>query len=805
MITFIDKHRHCVQENLAIRAWSLSLGKRVFLVFLLAAIAIFDLPAFASTLSSSEGVEIRREGLTCLETGRAPTPLPWEGWKIVSYCNRQKIEPGRIVDGVASLYIGGPTGKCDTAWRTTSPRIAVPKGAGRCFLSFELETPSPLPETDGKVAGWNNLFFWHGADGARIGMASMRYSTDKPGTVRIRTSAAVPKEAASVAVQFGCDKPDVGVGERVLFRNLEISFSDDTPAYVGEGRCVSSIHEGGLISWDAETPKGTSIRFRVRGGADAVSLARAAFVGPDGTPGTFYSKPFAANFPYVQYEATLRSAPNRTPTLKSVRVGHALDCGWLPQPDTIAPRVTVASETPTHNRAVPLRLELTDETCVDWRSVKVAVDGRDMTAAFVREGNHLVQTGKAPTWKEGLHAISAVAADMHGNIATNKLAFFVGGKPDVPAVTLREDGMALVGGKPFFPIGAYGVCRREFNGMDLDIAFEGLKAAGFNFAHTYGNSYDPDFLAAARKHGFKLWVGGRSLNANFLEKGRCNPNILAWYIGDDTSANTKPEELQAYHDSLKAVDPGRLTCHADVIYSDRSFSNFAPYVNGADVFMPEIYPELGEAGDPRDEICVAVTIRDMERVHRDVRDFGDGKTKAVWPILQWFKGWTGWLHFPTKAQLFATSFAALANGANGITWYTYGGFYDKKHKTHNEGMTSAPDRWRDMCELATWINELSSVLLEVGAEHPSAAIVSGPVVNKLDGPTVTALLKRHGGRAYLIAVNATTEKVRARFRLGGVGETAEALRENRRINCPGGVLEDDFAPIAVHVYSLESK
>jgi len=218
--------------------------------------------------------------------------------------------------------------------------------------------------------------------------------------------------------------------------------------------------------------------------------------------------------------------------------------------------------------------------------------------------------------------------------------------------------------------------------------------------------------------------------------------------------------------------------------------------------MPEIYPVLGEAGDPRDEICVAVTIRDMERVHRDMRDFGDGKTKAVWPILQWFKGWTGWLHFPTKAQLFATSFAALANGANGITWYTYGGFYDKRRKTHNEGMTSAPDRWRDMCELATWINELSPVLLEVGAEHPSAAIVSGPVVNKLGGPTVTALLKRHGGRAYLIAVNATTEKVRARFRLGGVGETAEALRENRRINCPGGALEDDFGPIAVHVYRM---
>ena len=760
-----------------------------------------------AVLSSSDGVEIRRDGLTCLETGKKSQQMPWEGWTCVNYCNRQKIEPGRIVDGVKTLYIGGPTGKCDTAWRALSPRLAVPSGAIRCFLSFDVEAHCALPETDGKIAGWNNLFFWYGADGSDVGIESMRYTTEKAGMSHIHASAVVPPGVAFVAVQFGLDKPDVGVGERMLYRNIEISFSDGTPAYVREGRYVSAIREGGRISWTADVPVGTEVQFRARGGSDAKALLKSGFAGPDNTSRTFYTEPFDVRLPYVQYEARLLSAPGRTPRLKSVCVGNVEDGDWMPLKDRIAPRVEVASETPTTNQSMRLRLKVTDESCVDWQSVKVSVDGKDITAGLSRKGDELIQAGgAAPMWKDGLHQIVAAAADMQGNAATNKLAFFIGAKPDVPPMTLRDDGMVLVGGKPFFPIGAYGVCRREFNGMDLDAAFEGLKAAGFNFAHTYGNSYDPEFLAAARKYGFKLWVGGRCLNRNFLETGRGNPDILAWYIGDDTSANTKPEELRAYHDSLKAVDPYRLTCHADVIFSDRSISNFAPYVTGADVFMPEIYPVLGAEGDPRDEICVAVTIRDMAGVHREMRDFGDGRTRAVWPIMQWFKGWTGWLHFPTKEQLFATSFAAIANGANGITWYTYGGFYDKKRKTHNEGMTSTPDRWRDMCELATWLQELSPVLLErTGAQPPPAEVLSGPANNKLGGPTVTALLKRHGGKAHLIAVNATTAKVRARFQLDGVGERADVLREDRKIKCGGGILEDDFGPIAVHIYRLEDK
>ena len=763
-----------------------------------------DADAACATYDSNEGVSIKRNGLTCVETGRNPRMIPWEGWNSVNYKNRQTIEPGKLLDGNKVLYVGGPTGKCDTAWRVVSPRVAIPVGARRCFVSFEIESPCALPETDGKVVGWNNVFHWYGADGKALPHSTMSYIVENKGRSNICTSAVVPEGAKEAAVQFGCDKPDVGVGERVVYRNVEISFSYGDPVYLKTASFVSSIRKGGRISWVADTPNGTAVHFRIRGGNDAQSLFKAAFTGPDGTSKSFYTKPFAADFPYVQYEVRLVSSIEKTPCLKEVRIGNAIDHNWLPLKDKTAPCVTVVSKTPSSDRTTRLELKITDGSCVDWSSVSVSVDGKNMTASFARNGDVLSQTGLV-AWKDGLHSVNVVAADMYGNCYTNRLAFFIGDAPGVPKVALRDDGMVLVGGKPFFPIGAYGVCKREFNGMDYDVAFEGLKAAGFNFAHTYDNTWDSEFLAAARKYGFKLWVAGRSMHKNFFEKGYSNPEILSWYIGDDTSINTKPEELLCYHNSLKAVDPMRITCQADVIFSNREISNFAPYVTGADVFMPEIYPVLGWEGDPRDEICVAVTIRDMQGVHREMRDFGDGKPRSVWPIMQWFKGWLGWQHFPSRQQLFATSFAALANDANGITWYTYGGFYDKKRKAHNEGMTSAPDRWRDMGDLATWIKELSPALLERTGSQPSVEVVRGPKSNKLGGPTITYLLKRHGGTAYLIAVNATMDNVKARFRIDGVGDIAEAMRENRKVKCPGGVLEDEFGPIGFHVYKLTDR
>ena len=64
------------------------------------------------------------------------------------------------------------------------------------------------------------------------------------------------------------------------------------------------------------------------------------------------------------------------------------------------------------------------------------------------------------------------------------------------------------------------------------------------------------------------------------------------------------------------------------------------------------------------------------------------------------------------------------------------------------------------------------ILLErTPRDQPTVEIVSGPVQDPLGkNPSVTALLKRHAGKAYLFAVNASPEPVTARITWAG-GET----------------------------------
>ena len=250
----------------------------------------------------------------------------------------------------------------------------------------------------------------------------------------------------------------------------------------------------------------------------------------------------------------------------------------------------------------------------------------------------------------------------------------------------------------------------------------------------------------------------------------------------------------------------RLTCQADVLSPFWQVSRYARFVTATDVFMPEIYPVLEKEGHPSDITCVTDTINEMKQIGRDMKRFGNGKVRACWPILQWFKGWGKWHHFPSRSQLFATSFAAIIHGANGITWYTYGGFYNKRHKRWDEGITSTPERWKAICELADWLRELSPALLSKPCRQPAAAeIVSGPDKDPLGQHSVTALLKRHEGKAYLIAVNAASANVVAKFKIDGIDSIAEVQREGRSISCPNGIIEDVFKPFDVHVYCIKER
>ena len=474
------------------------------------------------------------------------------------------------------------------------------------------------------------------------------------------------------------------------------------------------------------------------------------------------------------------------------------DSEWARVKEPEPPRVWIMSQSPFSNPMMPLEVAITPNGAdIDWGRLCVKIDGRDVTKDVRREVDRLVFS-PASNWAAGLHKINISFVDMKtGTSFDAKKWIFCGEAPGTPYTTLRDDGMVMVDAKPFFPIGIYGVMKREFNCYDFDRAMKDLKAGGFNTVHSYSAGRSDAFLDAALRNGMKVWTGIRTPDNRFVEKDRHNPAIIAWYVDDDTSMHSTPFEVQDRTDAMRAVDPTRITVQADVVRSWDAISAYRPFVKATDGFLPEIYPVIWYE-DPKPMVsCVAETIRDMKKVHSDVSEVGDGAPKTVWPIIQNFKGWTSWKRFPTKEELYAMTFAAIIHGANGITWYTYGGTVVPEKKKFNYGITATEEIWCCMTNLATRLNRLSHVFAERTPEgQPQVAVLEGPSQDTCLNPSVTCLMKHHGGKTYVFAVNSTYERVKASFGLDGESASSASVAwESRSVRIDSGKFTDEFKPL----------
>ena len=125
---------------------------------------------------------------------------------------------------------------------------------------------------------------------------------------------------------------------------------------------------------------------------------------------------------------------------------------------------------------------------------------------------------------------------------------------------------------------------------------------------------------------------------------------------------------------------------------------------------------------------------------------------------------------------------------------------------YNLGITSSPEVWNDVTNLALRISSLVPALVErTPPQPPPPRIVSGPAQDELGYPSISLLLKRHCGDAYVITVNGTIQDVTAEFDLGvGASEALALWEDGRRVPISAGRLVDKFAPLAVHVYKIHN-
>lgn len=405
-----------------------------------------------------------------------------------------------------------------------------------------------------------------------------------------------------------------------------------------------------------------------------------------------------------------------------------------------------------------------------------------------------------PDDRPNLHRLSLRVADFAGNVLSRDWYLLVREPLTRNVVTIREDGMTLIDGKPFFPIGLYAVWKKAFNNDSFDKAFSDLKAAGFNLAHTYTNTRGADFsefLASAARNGIKLYISSGA-GANCLDpetvlwdvcREESQPALLSWYLADDTASHVGSEDLRSLSEAIHDADPAHPTVQADGVGA-ASGSRYAAFVNSTDGFLPELYPIRDDT-----DRGVPQIITDMKTVCKDL-DRAGTRQRTIWAIVQYFQGW-GWPRFPTREELWAMSYLSIIHGANGITWYTYGG------SGNNHGVTDNPEVWGNICALAGELSKLQEVLVAPPcAQPPVPEVTDGPAQDALGYPSISILLKQHQGKWYLLAANSSKAAVTARFSCAA-GKQVSLPQESRRITADARGFTDSFGPYGVHVYTWE--
>jgi hypothetical protein len=748
-----------------------------------------------------------------------------EKWTITNnYGNKLEIALGKR-DGKSGLLVtrrDQPNTSDDTCFFMGSKSFAVAPG-GRFRLSIGVCSDLNLDQVT--YRGWGesrpNFIMWmdeNDNDVKQDFITLPRVRSDRASENVITGD--VPPNAAKAYIQLGADAPNLRSWNFILYTHVDFECTEgggalapsctavSRPIFVGKG-------SGQAFSWDADVPEGTSIAFKLFRCADKNGT-------PDGQWEESQTKerlrgaagsvklPFANC--WMRYEATLTTTNDATPTLRRVVCGKTVDTKWSGA-DNATPVIRQISPIRVRDAKTPVELEITDDSTIDWSSLKVTLDDIDITAAMKRtQGGHLTYApadGLAPNEESqkthgdaNFHMLKITVKDELGHEASDIGFVHVTDKMSPNHLSLRKDGAVLLNGKPFFPIGFYGFNRCDFNDNDFDKAFAGLKEAGVNTVHTYlANPYEgskdiQELLAAAERHGVMVFTNAGhtamnySLNFSNILRQFSSPAMMAWYVGDDTATFVNADDVRRWSELLHRIDPDHLTIQADWISPNpEGYSNYYPFVHSTDGINPEIYSFYQK----RDEDAAAAKIiRTLANVRRDIERNGN-PTKTVWPIIQNFKG-GDWHRFPNADELRVMCYEAIIHGANGITWFAY-------TAKSFEGATISEEIWKNNCRVSKELSALSDVILEEGCLPIKATVTEGPEKDMYDYPSISVLAKRHNGHLFLICANSAKADVAMKIDCPKMSR-ARVWFEDREVTLSDGILQDRFAPFGVHVYEV---
>ncbi|MCE5241544.1 carbohydrate binding domain-containing protein [bacterium] len=226
------------------------------------------------------------------------------------------------------------------------------------------------------------------------------------------------------------------------------------------------------------------------------------------------------------------------------------------------------------------------------------------------------------------------------------------------SANMTEDGTLLVGGKPFFPIGAYHVGVNEYP-LLTENGFNAVQGGNPTALEDFRKLLD-EGLRTGIMMDVPFYTGGKvAANLpNTLAKVaafKTHPAVLNWKIIDepDLRPDVMDEVANAYRE-IRALDGAH-----PVLLTIASPPSFPFWVNFCDMLQVDPYPL------PRNPLTqVSDTVKAAKAVLRP--------WQHLTAVLQ-----CGWVmdrdkpaNQPTYEQALSMVYLALINGAKGISWYS---------------------------------------------------------------------------------------------------------------------------------------
>ncbi len=337
------------------------------------------------------------------------------------------------------------------------------------------------------------------------------------------------------------------------------------------------------------------------------------------------------------------------------------------------------------------------------------------------------------------------------------LALVCGGAAETNSgsrVTFDKAGIALVDGKPFFPIGMF---TYELNPEVLAELHE-LQC------NTILHGFATNQLDLLQKQGLMAVC---SAQPAWREAARNHPALLAWYLADEPEGRLPAETARNQYVELKAQDPNHPIglCHT-------SFEALKDFKDACDFTMTDIYPITMKRD--KDIMGVSVMMDQARRIH--------GPNWPQWTYIQIFGGPetdNGIWAVPLPHEVRFMAYQALVHRATGILYFSY--------------WPRQPRTWQSVAVLNREIQRLVPRLVAPGTEATA----------KADSSAIQVRARRNGpGSGVIIAINCSPAFVQAELQFDNAPRVLTLPFDGGTVQPTiDGRWPARFAPYGVRVYT----